>query len=92
MRLRLVKMHLREIGVSVAVVTIADASVDRHVASTVAETAMQLQLRAEVFALTIAHRLVLPAIHNQSKPMHQVPTLIAQRLLRILKRIGIEGS
>ena len=56
------------------------------------ETAMQLQLRAEVFALTIAHRLVLPAIHNQSKPMHQVPTLIAQRLLRILKRIGIEGS
>ena len=91
-RLRLVKMHLREIGVSVAVIPIADASVDRHVASTIAETAMQLQLRAEVFALTIAHRLVLPAIHNQSQPIHQVPTLIAQRLLRMLKGIGIEGS
>ena len=83
-------MHHRKVGISVAVFTVADIAVDSYVASTIAQAAMQLQLCAEILVLTIAHRLVLPTIDNQSQVVHRFHTLIAQGILHVFERIRVE--
>ena len=86
----LVESHHREIGITVVAVPIVDVRTDGYVTTFVAKTAVELQLRTDIFVFAVAHRFVLTAVHNEILLIHLLNSFLAQRVGDVVERVGIK--
>ena len=86
----LIEPHHREIGIAVVAVPIVDVRTDGYVTTFVAKTAVELQLRTDIFVFAVAHRFVLTAVHNEILLIHLLNSFLAQRVGDVVERISIK--
>ena len=86
----LVESHHREIGITVVAVPIVDVRTDGYVTTFVAKTAVELQLRTDIFVFAVAHRFVLTAVHYEILLIHLLNSFLAQRVGDVVERVGIK--
>ena len=79
----LIEFHHRQVGILVVSVAVTDIGREGHVAPVSAHSPDELQLRREVFAAAITHRLVLTAIDHDALSVHRLEA-------RLVERVGIQ--
>ena len=86
----LIEVYCRQIGVATAAVAIVDVCPYGHVATFIAKTTVELQLRTDVLIAAVRHRFVLLTVDYQSFVIHLFKSFLTQRVGDVVEGISIE--